>query len=75
MSAGKSVADILAGAKQTLQHAQDFSKSMPAHESPAPTPAAPKHEFSKASYGIAQEAKSAADGIKARSDMQSKLNQ
>jgi hypothetical protein len=74
MAAGKSVADILASAKDTLKHAEDFTKSAGG----VPSTVAPKHEYSDASYSmvkkpappkdysLADEAHSAGEGIKAR---------
>lgn len=81
MAAGKSIADILAGAKETLAHADDLSKGTSAEVAkvgpkPAPLPSvAPKHEFSNASYSLAKEANDAGKGVKARMDMETKARQ
>lgn len=62
--------EILAGAKKTLEHANEFAGSLPHHEE-----SAPKHEYSNASYGLAQEARDAAEGIKSRAEMTKKALQ
>ena len=83
MSAGKSVADILAGAKDTLKHADEFSKSVTDSQ---PSSITPKHEYSAApysmvkksapkDYSLADEAHSAGEGIKARIEMEKKVKQ
>ena len=60
MSAGRSVADILADAKNTLNGANALSDSTAKEVSkvaPKPTASAPpKHEYSSAPYSIAKEA-------------------
>lgn len=74
MAAGKSISDILAGAKNTLKSAQDFTKSAGG----VPSSVAPQHEFSKAPYSmvkkpsVASEADSAGQGIKNRISMEQK---
>lgn len=79
MSATDSAAAILAGAKKTLQHANNFEASF-GGDSPAEF--TKKNEFSKASYKMAQtpkpksEVQDVADGIKSRKEMTDKaLNQ
>ena len=77
MAAGKSVADILAGAKAELGRADALSKSTGSGQ----------HEYSSAPYTLARkpappkapdlsdEVKSAAEGIKAKRDQVNKLSQ
>ena len=70
------VSGILAGAKKTLQHAQDFTKSIE-HEAgtaPAKPMAGPpaKHEFSNAPYSIAKEAGDVGKELKNRMESEAK---
>jgi hypothetical protein len=76
MAAGKSVDSMLSDAKRVLKHAQDFDNSIPGakHEySSAPYSLVKKPEPPK-SYGIADETKDVAAGIKVKQDMAKKLN-
>jgi hypothetical protein len=62
MAAGKSINDMLAGAKSTLAHANDFTSGVN-HEadkvvSKPPTPAS-KHEYSSAPYALVNKVRSA----------------
>jgi hypothetical protein len=85
MAAGKSVEDILSGAKQALKHADEFSKSIPSAD-PTPTPAPVlNHEYAKApyalvkkkspSYSLSDEAEDVGKGLKARAEMEKKARQ
>lgn len=76
MAAGKSVTDILAGAKDALNKANAFTDSA-AKESGHPAQphvdsAPPKHEYSSAPYTLAKEANDTGKGVKARMDMEAK---
>ena len=82
MAAGKSVADILAGAKDTLNHANALSDSTAKEvervaPKPAPTvsTAPPKHEFSNAPYSAAREANGLGKELRARLEMNAKGKQ
>jgi hypothetical protein len=69
MASPNSVDAILAGAKATLDKANKFSATMPAMVPPASdikqTPYKAATQARKKSYGIADEAKDAGEGIKA----------
>lgn len=63
MSAGKSISDILAGAKDTLSHAENLTSGVSKEadkSAPKPAAPAPKHEYSNAPYSLASKAKSPA---------------
>lgn len=83
MAAGKSVADILAGAKAAVSHAEDKFPTTGASAVVTPVAPAAKNEYSHAPYslvkkpgeGIVEEAKSAGEGIKARMEMERKARQ
>ena len=68
MAAGKSINDMLAGAKQTLAHANAFAgEASKAADAVAP---APKHEFSHAPYTLVKKpTPTMADEIGARKTM------
>ena len=70
MAAGKSVEDILAGAKETLGKAESFDKSVkgPTPEAPAAPVAPAKHEYSNAPYAMAK-SPTIKDELKAKSQM------
>jgi hypothetical protein len=72
MAAGKSVEDILAGAKETLGKAESFDKSVkgPAPEASA-APASAKHEYSNAPYAMAK-SPTLKDELKAKGQMMDK---
>ena len=72
MAAGKSVADILAGAKDTLSHANALSDS--AHkEADAVAPAPVKHEYSHAPYTLVKKpAPTMKDELDAKAQMVAK---
>jgi hypothetical protein len=74
MAAGKSVSDILAGAKETLGHANALSESTSKEVSKAaPQPTTPpKHEYSSAPYTMAKEANDLGKGLKATMEMRHK---
>jgi hypothetical protein len=91
MAAGKSIEDILSGAKAAVSHAED---KFPTSQAPAAAAPIAKHEYSDAPYslvkpkaatgssvkakpgaGILEEAKSAGEGIKARMEMERKAQQ
>jgi hypothetical protein len=77
MAAGKSVADILAGAKNTLNSATAFSNSAAKDtDKVAPKPnvtsAPPKHEYSNAPYSVAKEANDTSKALKATLEMKAK---
>ena len=85
MAAGRSVEDILAGAKATLNKANALSDAAAkAGESAAPKPtesaapkptvsaAPPKHEYSNAPYSVAKEAYDTGKGIKSAMEMRAK---
>jgi hypothetical protein len=58
MSAGKSASDILAGAKEAVQHADETERLT--RPSPTPVPEglkSPKHEYSDASYSMVKKDK------------------
>ena len=71
MSAGKSVEDILSGAKETLGKAESFDKSV--RESPnvpAPPISPIKHEYSNAPYAMAKsKAPGLGEELKAKREM------
>ena len=77
MAAGRSVEDILAGAKATLNKANALSDTAAKErESAAPKPtvstAPPKHEYSNAPYSVAKEAHDTGKGIKSAMEMRAK---
>lgn len=78
MAAGRTVEDILSGAKETLSKANALSDSVNAEADksvPRPAPhllAPPKHEFSHAPYSLAREASDTGKGLKSRMEMEAK---
>lgn len=80
MAAGKSVESMLADAKNTLSHADNFTK---AATGGSQSSFAPKHEYSNASYtlvkkpssGMSAEADSAGKGLRARAEMEAKVKE
>jgi len=79
MAAGRTVEDILAGAKETLSKSNALSDSVEKEKQKDVPPLAPprvsgppKHEYSRTPYSIAKEARSAGEGIKAGMEMRAK---
>ena len=77
MAAGKSAADILAGVKSDIQHADETERLT--RPSPTPVPEglrspSPKHEYSNAPYTLVKKSSqpTMADEMKAKSDMVNK---
>jgi hypothetical protein len=61
MAAGKSITDILAGAKDTLSHAENLTSGVSKEadkSAPKPAAPAPKHEYSNAPYSLVSKPKS-----------------
>ena len=76
MAAGKSAADILAGVKSDIQHADETERLT--RPSPTPVPEglrspAPKHEYSNAPYSLVKKSgPTMSDEMKAKRDMVNK---